>query len=165
MPPPIAFISYSNDSAEHVAWVEKLAGDLRSKGIDARLDRWELRFGQDTTAFMQKQISESDRVLLICSDNYVKRADEGTAGGVPFERMIISAELVQALDTIKFVPVIRGQTDEPKSPKYVGHRMYVDLRNDANYDKNLEELARDIFGLSSKPPIGKNPYETEIEGV
>jgi histidyl-tRNA synthetase len=39
MSAPSVFISYSHDSAEHKAWVLKLATDLRAAGIDASLDQ------------------------------------------------------------------------------------------------------------------------------
>jgi len=34
---PKVFVSYSHDSAEHIAWVVKFATDLRAKGIDVVL--------------------------------------------------------------------------------------------------------------------------------
>ncbi len=53
MPPPKEFISYSHDSAEHKAWVLKLASDLRGMGVDVGLDQWDLVLGQDVSLFMQ----------------------------------------------------------------------------------------------------------------
>jgi len=111
-----AFISYSYDSAEHRAWVGKLATDLTGMGIEVLLDVWELRLGQDTTKFMQAAISQSDRVLMICTEKYVARANDGKSGGVPFEGMIIRAELVENIDTIKFIPVIRDQDKAVRIP-------------------------------------------------
>ena len=42
MPEPVVFVSYSHDSEAHKAWVLKLATDLRSNGVDAILDVWDL---------------------------------------------------------------------------------------------------------------------------
>jgi hypothetical protein len=137
-PPPIAFISYSWDSEEHIAWVVKLATDLRSMGIDVRLERWELRLGQDTAPFMRRAISNSDRVLVICTGKYLVKADDGTSGGVPYEASIISAEILQAIDTFKFVPVIRDQDEDAKIPGFLtGNRMYIDFRDDKKYQEKL----------------------------
>ena len=56
MQTPQIFISYSHDSLDHKAWVLKLATDLRSNGVDASLDQWDLVPGQDVAVFMQKGI-------------------------------------------------------------------------------------------------------------
>lgn len=40
------FVSYKWDSGEHVAWVRRLAADLRAHGIDAVLDQWMVRLGR-----------------------------------------------------------------------------------------------------------------------
>lgn len=44
---PTVFISYSHDDKQHEAWVLKLATDLRSHGVNAILDQWDLRLGSD----------------------------------------------------------------------------------------------------------------------
>jgi hypothetical protein len=98
MAAPKAFISYSHDSPEHKAWALKLGSDLRAKGIDVVLDQWDLVPGQDVSLFMQKGIAEADRALMICSANYVQKAEAGV-GGVGFERLIVTAEVIQSIDT------------------------------------------------------------------
>ena len=44
---PNAFISYSHDSPEHKSWVLDLATRLRSSGVDAVIDQWDLRPSDD----------------------------------------------------------------------------------------------------------------------
>lgn len=116
MKAPSVFISYSHDSEEHKAWVLRLAVDLRERGVDATLDQWDLVPGQDVTNFMQKGILDADRVILVCSRSYVEKA-EGGAGGVGFERLIVSGEVVQKIDTKKFVPLVRANPTEPRIPR------------------------------------------------
>src|SRR5262249_5062350 len=98
---PKAFISYSHEPPEHKAWVLKLATDLRGIGVDVTLDQWDLVPGQDISLFMQRGISDADRVVLVCSSNYVLRSEKG-AGGVGYERLIVTGEVVQSIDTTKF---------------------------------------------------------------
>jgi hypothetical protein len=152
------FISYSHDSEAHKAWVLKLASDLRAGSVDASLDRWDLALGQDTAAFMQRGITESDRVVLVCTENYVTKAEAGS-GGVGYERLIVTAELVQNIDTKKFIPVIRDN-GQKKTPKFLGPRLHVDFSDDAQYPAKLEELLREILGAPSavKPPLGPHPF-------
>lgn len=90
---PRVFVSYSHDSASHKEWVLQLAKDLRASGIDSVLDLWDLRPGQDVVRFMEQGISQSDRVILVCSDGYLERAN-ARLGGVGYEGLIITGELV-----------------------------------------------------------------------
>lgn len=160
---PKVFISYSHDSEEHKNWVRHLANDLRINGVDVTLDQWDLLLGQDVSAFMQKAITSADRVLLVCSDVYVNKADGGT-GGVGYERLVVTSEVVQEIDTKKFVPVVRKNPKQLKVPKFLGPRLYIDFEDDVTYEKRLEDLLREIHGkpLHIKPPIGSNPFSGSI---
>ena len=74
---PKAFVSYSHDSQEHKKWVLDFATRLRNSGVDAILDQWELQPGDDLPHFMEKYLRTSDRVLMICTDQYVEKANTG----------------------------------------------------------------------------------------
>lgn len=164
MDAPKVFISYSHDSEEHKRWVRQLASDLRSARVDVTLDQWDLSPGQDVSAFMQRGITESSRVLLICSDDYVSKADGGV-GGVGYERLVVTAELVEQIDTRKFLPILRGNT-KGKIPAYLGPRLYVDFRTDEAYQESLDLLLRDIHDAPQheKPPLGENPFSSAVSG-
>jgi hypothetical protein len=153
------FISYSHDSAPHKAWVLKLATDLRGAGVDAKLDQWDLKPGQDISMFMQRGISDSDRVVLVCTESYVKKAEAGS-GGVGYERLILTAELVQNIDTKKFIPIARNNGLAGKVPNFLGPRLYIDFSDEAQYTEKLEELLRELLGAPGnvKPPLGPNPF-------
>jgi hypothetical protein len=156
---PRAFISYSHDSSTHKEWVLKLASDLRAKGIDVVLDQWDLVPGQDVSSFMQRGISEADRVIMVCSAAYVTKS-EGGVGGVGYERLIVTSEVVSSIDTIKFIPILRGSNDSGRIPSFLGPRLYLDFENNSEYELRLIELARQIHGAPaiSKPPLGPNPF-------
>jgi len=158
---PKAFISYSHDSDEHKQWVLKLGSDLRTMGVDVVLDQWDLVPGQDVSMFMQRGITEADCVVLVCSAPYVSKSEGGT-GGVGYERLIVTGEVVQSIDTIKFVPILRGSSATKKLPAFLGPRLYIDFEDDAEYTLRLVELARRIHGAPaiSKPPLGQNPFST-----
>jgi len=156
---PKAFISYSHDSPAHKAWVLKLATDLRANGVDATLDQWDLTPGQDLVGYMHQGITTSDRVLLVCSHLYVQKAELGS-GGVAYERLVVTAELVQNIDTKKFIPLVRDNNTKAKVPSFLGPRVYIDFSKDAEYQTKLEELLRELLGVPSavKPPLGPNPF-------
>lgn len=162
MSAPRVFVSYSHDSNEHKEWVRKLATDLRTNGVDVTLDQWDLAAGQDIAAFMQRGITESERVLLACSEVYVSKADSGS-GGVGYERLIVTAELVENIDTRKFIPIVRNNPREPKTPIFLGPRLYIDFTRDQDYAAKLDELLREIHGVDrGKPLLGPNPFQGTV---
>jgi hypothetical protein len=158
---PKVFISYSHDSPEHKKWVLDLAINLRENGIDVILDQWDLKLGGDVAKFMGSS-TDADRVLMICTEPYVKKADEGK-GGVGYEAMIVTGELIRNLDTTKFIPVIRQNPGEIKLPKSVSTRAYINLSNNQSLEQEFERLLRDLHQAPavSKPPIGENPFITQ----
>ena len=156
--PPRVFISYSHDSPVHKQWVLKLASDLRTNGVDAVLDQWDLSPGDDIPSFMEHGLAAADRVVVICSSKYVEKANAGT-GGVGYEKMIVTAELIGNLGTKKFVPIIRS-AGSPPVPTFLGYRLHIDFEEDAKYPTALEVLLRELLGASDpgKPAIGANPF-------
>src|ERR1700751_2784282 len=159
---PKAFISYSHDSPTHKSWVLKLASDLRTIGVDVVLDQWDLVPGQDVSLFMQRGISDADRVILVCSSTYVSKS-ENALGGVGYERLIVTSEVVRSIDTTKFIPILRGSSPDKRIPAFLGPRLYLDFENDADYHTKLVELAREIHGAPavSKPALGPNPFSAK----
>jgi TIR domain len=163
MPAPKVFISYSHDSQQHKDWVRGLASQLRVNGIDAVLDQWDLSPGQDMAAFMAQNIRVADRVLLVCTSTYVAKAEAGT-GGVGYERLVVTSALIGSIDTIKFIPIVRGNSSERKVPDFLGPRLYVDFSDDGLYEDKLEELIREVHGAPAliRPPLGENPFKGEV---
>lgn len=112
---------------------------------------------------MQQNISRSNRVILVCSDKYVAKADEGK-GGVGYERLIVTSEIVKNIDTHKFIPIIRYNPQSQKTPKCIGERLYIDFEDDSHYSTTLIDLLREILGEPAlkKPPLGPNPFSGEL---
>jgi hypothetical protein len=157
--PPRVFVSYAQESPEHKRWVAQLATDLRAHGVDAILDQWNLQLGDDLTLFMERGIRTADRVLLVCTPAYARKANGGE-GGVGYERLVVTGELAAKIDTNKFVCVLRAGTKADSIPTFAATRLFVDFTDDGNYPASLEELLRDIHDAPAlpKPPIGANPF-------
>lgn len=161
---PRVFISYSHEEVEHNQWVMKLAADLRSNGVDAYLDKWDLIPGQDTTLFMERNIRDSDYVILVCTKKYAERSNI-PQGGVGYEKNIISAEMLRTSDLRpKFIPVLRKGTYDDALPTYLGSKYGIDFRESRNHVGALDELLRAIYKQQhpDKPPLGTGPFESEI---
>lgn len=161
---PALFVSYSHDGEEHSSWVLQLAARLRSNGVDVILDQWNLKLGQDLPSFMERGLSDSHRVLCICSQGYVDKANAGNSG-VGYEKQIMTAQLLADLNTNWVIPVIRNNSGEYKVPVFLGGRVYIDFQDDKLYESRYEELLRSVLDepVLPIPPIGKNPFKLAKE--
>ena len=158
MEPPKVFASYSHDSDEHKEWVLKLSCKLRESGVDVILDQWDLGAGDDITLFMEKGVRDSNRVLVICTDTYIRKANAGE-GGVGYERLIVTAQLARDLGTNKFIPIICQSSTDEKTPTFLETRLYIDFTDDSKFDEKLKELLHEIHNVPiiQKPSLGRNP--------
>jgi hypothetical protein len=162
MAPPRLFISYSWSSQDHELWVIDLATRLRESGIDVILDKWELKEGHDSIAFMEKMVTDPtiQKVAIISDRKYAEKAD-GRLSGVGTETQIISREVYEKQDQNKFVAVLpeRDSEGKPFLPTYYKGRIYIDLSAPENYVAEFERLVRWVFDkpLHVKPEIGHAP--------
>ena len=156
---PTVFVSYSHDSREHKQWVAQLAAALMEKGVQVIFDQWDLEPGDDVPKFMERAVKQADRVLMVCTEPYVRKANDGK-GGVGYEAMIVTGELVRDLGTRKFIPLIRQSDDSALVPDCVGTRLWVDFSKDEEFDTALENLIKSLHKIQqlSKPPLGSNPF-------
>ncbi|WP_105620069.1 toll/interleukin-1 receptor domain-containing protein [Vallitalea okinawensis] len=156
---PKTFISYSHDSQEHKKWVLDLATRLRYTGVDAIIDQWELKAGDDIPSFMEKNLNNADYILMICTERYVEKANFGS-GGVGYEKMIITSELLSDIDNNKVIPIIR-QYGTYHVPTFLKTKMFIDFSNDDSFEYSFDELIRRLHNspLFEKPEIGNNPFQ------
>lgn len=157
---PEVFISYSHDSDEHKAWVLQLATRLRSQGVNVILDQWNLKLGSDLASFMEQGLSRAHRVICVCSDNYVKKANGGL-GGSGYEKRIMTAELIKDQNNNLVIPLIRNNSSKKLTPTFLSGQQYINFTDSNLYEKNYEELLRDLLDepILPIPPIGKNPFQ------
>jgi len=156
---PKVFISYSHDTLEHKKWVLELASRLRNNGIDAILDQFELQPGADVPHFMETHLASADKVLMICTDKYVEKANKGQ-GGVGYEKMIITSNLLKSIDENKIIPIIR-QTAGSEVPTFLKTKLYINFSRQDDFEFSYDDLVRTIHNspLFEKPPIGNNPFQ------
>lgn len=155
---PKVFISYSHDSLEHKKWVNELGTRLRNNGIDAILDQWELKPGDDLPHFMETHLASAESIIMVCTETYVQKANKGQ-GGVGYEKMIITSNLLKNIDTNKVIPIIR-QIGTNDIPTFLKTKLYIDFSKNSDYEYNIDELIRTIHQspLLKKPEIGNNPF-------
>lgn len=156
------FISYSWTNQDHETWVLNLAKELAENGVHVLIDKWDLKEGQDSYAFMEKMVSDADvqKVLIISDKKYADKANERN-GGVGTETQIISAEIYKNQQQEKFVAAVveRDERGEAYLPIYYKSRIYIDFCEPENYADNFEKLLRWIYDkpLYKRPALGKKP--------
>lgn len=157
MIPPKVFISYSHDSIEHKAWVLQLGTMLIENGINAIIDQWDINPGGDIPMFIEKNLDSADYILMICSNNYVIKANEGK-GGVGYEKMIITSSFMDRIDEAKVIPIIR-QNGSQNVPIFLKTKMFIDLSMSANFDEGVSKLIRKIHNY---PVISKPNFKSSL---
>ena len=159
---PRVFISYSWTDSKHEQWVISLAERLCVDGVDAVLDKWDLKEGQDKFHFMEQMVKDPaiNRVLMICDKQYADKADD-RKGGVGTESQIISKEMYENVTQEKFVPMVvqLDESGKPYLPTFVSSRIYLDFSDDAQFEASYERLLRNIYNrpLHRKPSKGVAP--------
>ena len=157
---PKVFISYSHDTPEHKQWVSELAAKLRRQEVDVILDQWHFRLDDDITQFMERGIKDSDRVLVVCTDSYVRKANAGE-GGVGYEPMIVTRKLVQDLGINKFILIVRQALGTDKTPAFLGTQVYTDFTDEDQFDENFHELLHERLQV----PDLQKPLVPHIESL
>lgn len=159
--PKKVFISYAWENEEHKQWVRELATRLRKHRVDAILDQWDARIGDDLQLYMEHGLTDSHLILCICSDQYIAKANSGI-GGVGYEKRILTDEMINSTDKRFIIPIIRGCTQEKKVPFFLSGIRYLDFEDNDSYKANYWELLRRIYDkdMEEKPPLGSNPFDS-----
>lgn len=157
---PKCFISYSHDNEVHKEWVLNLATRLVRNGVDVILDRWDMRLGGDLPYFMERGLTEVDRVICVCTNTYVTKANTGS-GGVGYEKMILTSELMNNINSEKIIPLIKNNNEPEVTPIFLRTKNYIDFRNESDYESEYLRLIKEIHGesIKARPALGSNPFE------
>jgi hypothetical protein len=83
---------------------------------------------------MERGISEAAVTLLICTEDYTRKADARHPGGVGYETILSAHEYSRRVpkDRARFIPIIRDNSlpHGLKLPKYLGGSVYIDMSGD-----------------------------------
>ena len=154
---PKVFISYSWESKEHSDWVNSLADKLLADGIEAIIDSYDVSPGDRLPKFMESSIKDSDYVIIICTEEYKRKANNREKG-VGYESHIISAELYNNHNDRKFIPIIRQGEFNTALPTYLDGKLAIDLRGNPFNETAYKDLIASIFKVKKKPKVGIRPY-------
>ena len=155
------FLSYSWESKKHKKWVLNLAEQLCEDGIDVKLDIWEVKTHTNIPLWMENAIEKADFILLICTNEYGRKANTREKG-VGYEYTIINTDLFYTLDEKdrkKTICLLRSGNQREAIPRYLRTRYFLDFRDESSYSIEYENLLREIFEKPKyvKPKIGTPP--------
>jgi len=108
---------------------------------------------------MEKHLAEADKIIMICTEKYVNKANKGE-GGVGYEKMIITSNLLQHIDESKIIPIIK-QNNSCLIPTFLKTKIYIDFSKTDDFEFSYDDLVRTIHNspLFKKPPVGNNPFQ------
>ena len=154
---PRAFVSYSHDSLQHKARVLALVQQLRDDGVDCEVDSFEEAPREGWPAWMERHISESDFVLVVCTATYNRRVSgrelHGVGLGARWEGNLITQAIYEAGGrNDKFIPVVFTAADVKEIPEFLKGTTRYDPSTGEGYTKLLRRLTRQLSVI--RRPLG-----------
>ena len=152
-----AFISYSHDSEDHKSRVLALSNRLRQEGVDCTVDQYESSPPEGWPQWMTGQITQSDFVLVVCTETYTRRVtgqeEPGRGLGAIWEGGLITQEIYNAGgQNTRFLPVLFDPADAQHIPPYLQSATYYLLSASDGYDTLYRRLTAQP--AVERPPLG-----------
>lgn len=155
---PRVFISYTGENPENRKWVKKLVCKLRENGVNARVDIYHLKPGNDLPQWMTNELIMADKVLLICDKFYAKKADSRN-GGVGWETMIIQRDMMLHAQSNKYICIIREENFDYGIPLYAQTKFSLQWTGTEILEENFRKLLYYLFEIDVEPELGEIPKD------
>ena len=128
-----------------------IAENLRENGVDAWLDRWEIKPGDSLVQrIFDEGIKTAQVFIIVLSSNAVIS---------PWVREELDSGMVAKIQkSTRLIPVLIDDCDVPHALKNV---MWVKIKNLDDYKTELSEILSSIFGTDNRPPIGNPPVHAK----
>ncbi len=142
---PRPFISHAH--ADKGRFVLDFAKRLRSKGIDAWVDSWEMLPGDSLVdKIFNEGLKSCTAFIIVLSANSVNSK---------WVREELNAGIVKRIeDNTKLIPI---RLDGCEVPTALKNTLWIDIPNLADYDRELEKIVNAVYGQYEKPPLGTAP--------
>jgi hypothetical protein len=153
--PPMVFVSHASEDKDR--FVIAFATKLRDNGINAWVDKWEIRPGDSLVdKIFEVGIGAAQAILIVLSRNSVDK---------PWVRQELDASVVERIKRgTKIIPIVMDDCVVPTSLQSTLHVRIADLNN---YEAQLTSIIDAIYEYSDKPPVGSPPsyVQTTLERV
>ena len=148
---PKVFICHANKDKDD--FVLDFATKLRSKGIDAWVDIWEIYPGDSLVdKIFEEGITNAQAVIVVLSKYSVDQ---------PWVREELNVSMVKKItESIKLIPVV---IDDCQVPECLQSTAWVVIKSLENYEEDVDRIVMSIYGHRDKPPIGRPPTYSQTE--
>lgn len=149
--PPRVFISHASEDKER--FVLNFANRLRSSGVEAWLDLWEMLPGDSLVdKIFHDGIRNAEIVVIVLSQYSVNK---------PWVREEINASFMRRIaGSVKIIPVI---IDDCEIPEVLLSTVHERIANLDEYDAAFQRIISAIFNISQKPSLGVPPRHTQLQ--
>lgn len=155
---PRVSVLHIHPIGEPAAWILQLSKQLRANGVDALLDVWEIKYGQDVYTYLENAITDESlqHVLLMVDEVYLEQAKDGK------EAQILRPLLYDNPQQVKIIPVLNLPLGyhQPLPPYLVG-RLSIDFSKEEAYEQLLRTIVEQH--KNPKPPLGTLPSATDLK--
>jgi hypothetical protein len=143
------FVSHASEDKERFA--VGFATKLRTNGIDAWLDKWEIGPGDSLVdKIFEEGIGQADAFIIVLSKASVQKK---------WVRAELNVGVVNRIQkNTKLIPVVIDHCEIPSS---LQNTAYVRVEDHNDYDEVLDRIVMAILGIHDKPPLGKLPTYTQ----
>ena len=155
---PKVFISHASEDKKR--FVIDFATKLRSQGVDAWVDQWEINVGDSLIdKIFEQGISEADSFIIVLSKNSVKK---------PWVHEELNAASIKRIEkNTRVIPIIIDK--DVVVPEVLKTTVWEVIEDLNSYDTNLKKILSSIYGVYEKPDIGSKPAyaikAVEVEGL
>lgn len=145
MDAPKVFVSHASE--DKARFVMPFAERLISNGIDAWVDKWEIKVGDSLVKkIFDEGLSAAQAVIVVLSKNSVHK---------PWVREELDHAIVSKIsEGTRIIPVVLDDCEIPQALKAT---KWVSFKDSYTCDASFDEIVATIFGASDKPPLGKPP--------
>ena len=137
------FISYSWDNQCYKNWVLEFSNELKKFDVLPILDQTDVALGDTLPSFMEHAILDSDYVLVLCTPEYKKKADN-RYGGVGYEESIITGDLFLQKNHRKYITVLTAGTWKSATPNWALGKYGINLTDYTNIQHEFQKLVQTI---------------------
>lgn len=149
--PPRVFVSYSHDDEEHRRRALLLTERLRSVWVDAWIDRYvENDPPHSWPAWMRRELTKADFVIMVCSEPYRRRVEDdeapGRGLGARWEGAMITTDIYtreRFSETSPYIPICFEPSQLDFIPYFVAQASHYVV--DVDTGKGLDALVRRLL--------------------
>lgn len=145
IPAPKVFVSHASE--DKARFVVDFATRLRTNGVDAWLDEWEMGPGDSLVDRVFEQgLKAAQAVIIVVSK---------VSSVKPWVRQELNTSVVKRIsEGLKIIPLV---IDDCEIPGALQSTLWLRIPDLEHYDNEFAKILDVIFDRSSKPPLGAPP--------